>query len=409
MEAEALARLLGGRPVPVSSVKAQIGHTLAAAGAVAAAVAVGAIKLGKVPPAAGISHPDETLAITLAAPRARSAPVRAVLVDAFGFGGNDASLVFGAAGMGDPADVVDVGPIAITGVTTLGPLGRDADPLRYVDDGAIADVSRGGDDPSGWLPPELARRADRTGRDAIALALALGDGDVEGLGVVVGSAFPASDASAAFWARVLAKGPRLAPPALFPALVPSSAASLTSIALGARGPSLAVCELGATPVAAVATAIDLLRGGHARSMLAIAVEPASPLVERVLAPACSRVLAGPRGAGGAAIRLEPASRGRRAMALVEVAAVCPEPPLVRGPRGRAAAFVVDDPDAPLVAALGWAGVPRRSVRPRAGWHEAAGGFALAAAATAIDRGDLDEALVAVAAPGRFSVCLLVRQ
>lgn len=408
MEAEALSRLLGGRKVPVSSVKAQLGHTLAAAGAVSAAVATEAIAQGRIPPAAGVSTLDPALAITLASSRGESSSVRAVLVDAFGFGGNDASLVLGAESFGAPRPLADVGAIAITAVSTLGPLGRSADARDYADDAVCADVARGGDDPSAWLPLDLVRRADRTGRDALALALALGRADLDELGVVVGSAFPASEASAAFWARVLEKGPRLAPPLAFPSLVPSSAASLTSIALGARGPSLAVCDLGATPIAVVATAIDLLRGGHARAMLAIAVEPPSAIVERVLGAACSRVLDGPRGAGGAALCLEPASRASRPMAIVELVSVSPTAVEVRPPRGRAAAFLVDLADCPVAFAAGWGAVPRRVVRPRTGWHEAAAGFALAAAATSIARGDVDEALVAVAAPGRAALCLLVR-
>ena len=60
MEAAALRRCLGAEVerVPVSSSKGQIGHTLAAAGAIEAAITAMAIARGALPPTVGLEEVD---------------------------------------------------------------------------------------------------------------------------------------------------------------------------------------------------------------------------------------------------------------------------------------------------------------------------------------------------------------
>lgn len=92
VEARAIARLLGPR-VPVSSTKGATGHTLGAAGAVSAVATLLALEHRFVPGTANTDTVDpacEAEIVVASRPRA----LRAALVNAFGFGGNNASLVF---------------------------------------------------------------------------------------------------------------------------------------------------------------------------------------------------------------------------------------------------------------------------------------------------------------------------
>ena len=84
-----------GSATPCSSTKGATGHTLGAAGAVEAVIALLALRHGLLPAGLNVTQPDP--ALTLDYLRAnRHAPLRAVLSNSFGFGGSNASLVFGA-------------------------------------------------------------------------------------------------------------------------------------------------------------------------------------------------------------------------------------------------------------------------------------------------------------------------
>ncbi len=65
MEAAALARALGDevRRVPVSSSKAQIGHTLGAAGAIEAVITALVVARRTLVPTAGLDEPDATIGL----------------------------------------------------------------------------------------------------------------------------------------------------------------------------------------------------------------------------------------------------------------------------------------------------------------------------------------------------------
>jgi 3-oxoacyl-[acyl-carrier-protein] synthase-1 len=92
VEARAIARVVGER-TPIASVKGATGHMLGAAGIASAVVALDSIEHGFVPGTANTTGVDPQCgpAVQLD-PAARR--VDAVLVNALGFGGNNASLVF---------------------------------------------------------------------------------------------------------------------------------------------------------------------------------------------------------------------------------------------------------------------------------------------------------------------------
>ena len=84
-----------GSATPCSSTKGATGHTLGAAGGVEAAICLLALGDGLLPAGLNLHTPDPALGADYVREN-RSAPLRAALSNSFGFGGTNASLVFGA-------------------------------------------------------------------------------------------------------------------------------------------------------------------------------------------------------------------------------------------------------------------------------------------------------------------------
>jgi 3-oxoacyl-[acyl-carrier-protein] synthase II len=78
----------------VSSNKSMVGHTLGAAGAISALAAVLAIRDGLVPPTINYETPDPECDLDYVPNESRRTPVRAAIVNGFGFGGQNAVAVF---------------------------------------------------------------------------------------------------------------------------------------------------------------------------------------------------------------------------------------------------------------------------------------------------------------------------
>ena len=85
----------GGGGIPVGSTKSMTGHMLGAAGAIEAVFSILAIQNGQLPPSINIDRPmPQAESFNLLSDGARSAEVKHVLSNAFGFGGVNAALVF---------------------------------------------------------------------------------------------------------------------------------------------------------------------------------------------------------------------------------------------------------------------------------------------------------------------------
>jgi 3-oxoacyl-[acyl-carrier-protein] synthase II len=82
--------------IPVSSTKSQMGHLLGAAGAVEAAISVMAIQQGKIPSTINLEEPDPDCDLDYVGEGPRDAKPQVVLSNSFGFGGQNACLVFKA-------------------------------------------------------------------------------------------------------------------------------------------------------------------------------------------------------------------------------------------------------------------------------------------------------------------------
>lgn len=96
MEGRLIRRVLGDGP-SVTSVKGVLGHSLGAAGAIEAAVTVLTVERSFVPPTANLESQDPGIGLDVVAKAGREGRVRAAVSNSFGFGGQNAVLLFTAA------------------------------------------------------------------------------------------------------------------------------------------------------------------------------------------------------------------------------------------------------------------------------------------------------------------------
>jgi 3-oxoacyl-[acyl-carrier-protein] synthase II len=99
IELGAVKRLFGDHAykLSMSSTKSSIGHLLGAAGSVEAIFSILAMRDGIVPPTLNLENPSPGCDIDLVPQKAKERKVRYALSNSFGFGGTNASLVFGRA------------------------------------------------------------------------------------------------------------------------------------------------------------------------------------------------------------------------------------------------------------------------------------------------------------------------
>jgi 3-oxoacyl-[acyl-carrier-protein] synthase II len=97
IESQAVERVFGAhaKKLWVSSTKSMTGHTLGAAGAIESAVCVMALQKQIAPPTINLENPGEGCNLDYVPNEARAGKFKAVLNNSFGFGGTNASLVFG--------------------------------------------------------------------------------------------------------------------------------------------------------------------------------------------------------------------------------------------------------------------------------------------------------------------------
>ena len=93
VESLAIAHVFGERSVPVSSTMRLFGHTLAASGGIKAVICLLALADKTLPANFGLNTPQDNALDLLAQPR-KAPHIKHVISNSFGFGGNNAALVF---------------------------------------------------------------------------------------------------------------------------------------------------------------------------------------------------------------------------------------------------------------------------------------------------------------------------
>lgn len=107
-ETRALKQALGQRvfKIPITANKSMTGHLIAASGAVEAVASVLTLFTGTVPPTINLSNPDPECDLDYVTEGCRSFSGQTVLSNSFGFGGQNATLIFGKAlPLGAPASL----------------------------------------------------------------------------------------------------------------------------------------------------------------------------------------------------------------------------------------------------------------------------------------------------------------
>lgn len=289
MEARGLALVLGERSatVPVNSIKGSLGHTLGAAGALEAVMAVRALEEQVIPPTAGLGERDPEIALHLVVGAPQAAALSVVLSTSSGFGGVNAALVLCRAS--------DDKAARAPGAPSGRPAQRADEPLAIV---AAAALFPRADEPLGPLLPaealptlagQLARMDRLCALAACAAERALVGGwqlrqaprwPSEQIAVIVGSAYGCHKTDEEYYRTVLARQPS---PRLFAYTLPSSPVGELSILHGLRGPGLAVVGSRSAGLAALAEAGALLRSGQAAACLVVAVEVAAPALREAWA------------------------------------------------------------------------------------------------------------------------------
>ncbi|MDB5158842.1 MAG: beta-ketoacyl-[acyl-carrier-protein] synthase family protein [Mucilaginibacter sp.] len=95
-EGTAITRLFGPKYPPISSTKSFTGHTLGASGGVEAVFSVLAVKHGLIYPNLRFKTPMQDVPLTPETHYRKDQPIKNVLSNSFGFGGNCTSLIFSA-------------------------------------------------------------------------------------------------------------------------------------------------------------------------------------------------------------------------------------------------------------------------------------------------------------------------
>lgn len=391
----------------VSSSKGQLGHTLGAAGALEAAITVLSLAAQRVPPTGGLSKPADDCHLRHVMGEGISAELRSAISSSFGFGGAGTTLLFEQRDAVPRAQRNPRVRVEITGLAAF-----DASGLTV--GSACADLLRprvlGGSiarDLQGHLQASRSRRFDRlTTLTVIGAEEALTNSGVdrEGAGLVASTAFGNPSRTAEFLKALAEKGPRRAPPAEFPHLVPSSLAGNASIYLGLSGAAAATSDLETGGETAVLMAMDWIAADVASAVVAGGAEVSDGLVTNVLAPACEPNLRSPRVEGSAWIVLERAgaagARGATPSAEVlggyQVAASALSEREIPAPRGGHPVIVASgsvDPVRDLLGRCGWGGAAEKILPAILGRHEAMGALAVAVAAALVARKDATDVLV----------------
>ena len=96
VETKAIKRAFGEHAyqIPISSTKSMIGHSLGASGSLEAVVCINSITSNMIHPTINYEYPDPECDLDYVPNVARSTPVNVVLSNAFGFGGQNACVVF---------------------------------------------------------------------------------------------------------------------------------------------------------------------------------------------------------------------------------------------------------------------------------------------------------------------------
>jgi 3-oxoacyl-(acyl-carrier-protein) synthase len=309
-EAKAIQQVFGTAPPALSSTKGLTGHPLAAAGAIEAVISVVAMTDGLLPANTGLDAVDAQLGLSPVRVPTR-VQVRTVLSNSFGFGGNNACLVFRSPGVESPA--VDSPQASspslpawrIAGsacLTALGGLDETWNALvagqsvaGFVPDAAFSKVGQAA----------FVRRLKRLPRLMLALAqtayVASGEKTPPGY-LAVGTAWGPLTETQDFLRKLFESAEQFSSPTDFIGSVHNAPAGQVALLLGATAPNL-TCSAGDRSFAQAVLCASLGMAANAKSALVMAAEAHETRLSPLFDPSAAT---GPLASdGGAALVLVP--------------------------------------------------------------------------------------------------------
>jgi 3-oxoacyl-[acyl-carrier-protein] synthase-1/3-oxoacyl-[acyl-carrier-protein] synthase II len=246
-ESRAVHSLFGKSNVPpVSSLKGALGHTLGAAGAINAAISVMCISHGIIPANTGCREPDAELQLApVSVPLRR--PVSLVLSNAFGFGGNNASIVIGA-----PAQTETPrhsrnrnAAFAVLGNSCLSGAGNVAQTLAALRNKEVISGTAPAHAVMEGLDEGVVRRLKRLPRMVLSLAIAAqaqAAVAVRPESVFFGTGWGGLSETHAFLTRLFSSDERFTSPTDFIGSVHNAPAGQAAIHFQAKGPNITLSD-----------------------------------------------------------------------------------------------------------------------------------------------------------------------
>lgn len=258
MESRAIRSVLGERAPVVHPMKAQIGHTLGAAGILETIAAGLAVERGVAPAAAGAGEIDpDAPARLLDVAEPLAAPAALKLSAAFG-GMNAALVLERAAGRVRPTAPRTSRRVYLKAVASA----RTADAMLVAS--------------STGMEVDKVRRIDDLSLLAATAIADLGKARIKGGGIVLGHSFATIDINERFYARILAKGPSAAEPRVFPPTSPNLMPGQIAIFFELTGPSAATASGPGGGLDPLTLAAEIVAFGGAERMVACAIDLLGP-------------------------------------------------------------------------------------------------------------------------------------
>ncbi|SEM44817.1 3-oxoacyl-[acyl-carrier-protein] synthase-1 [Syntrophus gentianae] len=305
-EAWALRKLFRDGVPPIASVKGALGHSLAAAGAMEAVISAATILSGRIPPTVGFEVPDPELSLYPSSNSVKTA-VNTVLSNSFGFGGNNAALVFrhpefpGRHRAGDK-----VSSFSILGEACLTGVGNLAETLSALEAGRSCSGQQDTAMLSRSLDGRAVRRLKRLPRMVLSLAKAACPDRVSGnqlSSVFFGTGWGPLSETHDFLTRLFESGDRFASPFDFIGSVHNAPAGQVGMEFQATGPNLTLTGGEAAFEQALDSAALLAPGGE-ETLLVVGADEYSP----AWTPLFDRsAVMGPPSDGGGALWLKKAA------------------------------------------------------------------------------------------------------
>jgi 3-oxoacyl-(acyl-carrier-protein) synthase len=235
-ESHALKTVFGDALPPVSSTKRFFGHSLAASGAIEAVVCIEALRRQRLPPNLGFDQIDPAIGLEPVT-EARSARLRHLMSNSFGFGGNNAVLIFSQPNIPPTTRSFNSSKVNVVGLGLIGPGSagtREIEPPLPA--GSLTVHSCGPLVEAASLTPNQRRRMSRMTQMAVLAARrSLKPDPAKRLAVVIGTGFGCLEEGGIFLENLIAKDEREPMPARFPGSVHNAPSAQVAIDLGARG------------------------------------------------------------------------------------------------------------------------------------------------------------------------------